>query len=63
MLLSLGARSVLQSGKDKPDPVSRWAVELAARVGYWKAIVAIAAKNARMCWAALARGESFKLSA
>ena len=39
------------------------AVQLAARVGYWKAIVAIAAKNARMCWAVLARGESFKLPA
>ena len=61
MLLILGARSVLQSAKDKSDPVSRWAVQLAARVGYWKAIIAIAAKNARMCWAVLQRGESFKL--
>ena len=63
MLLILGARSVLQSAKGKADPVSRWAVQLAARVGYWKAIVAIAAKNARMCWAVLVRGESFKLPA
>jgi transposase len=63
MLLILGARSVLQSAKGKGDPVSRWAVQLAARVGYWKAIVAIAAKNARMCWAVLARGESFRLPA
>ena len=63
MLLILGARSVLQSAKDKSDAVSRWAVQLAARVGYWKAIVAIAAKNARMCWAVLQRGESFKLPA
>lgn len=63
MLLILGARSVLQAARDKPDAVSRWAVQLAARVGYWKAIVAIAAKNARMCWAVLRRGESFKLPA
>jgi len=63
MLLVLGARSVLQSAATKSDAVSRWAVQLAARVGYWKAIVAIAAKNARMCWAILARGESFKLPA
>ena len=63
MLLILGARSVLQSAKDKNDAVSRWAVQLAARVGYWKAIVAIAAKNARMCWAVLNKGESFKLPA
>jgi transposase len=63
MLLILGARSVLQSAKDKSDAVSRWAVQLAARVGYWKAVVAIAAKNARMCWAVLRRGENFKLPA
>jgi transposase len=63
MLLILGARSVLQNAATNSDAVSRWAVQLAARVGYWKAIVAIAAKNARMCWAVLARGESFKLPA
>lgn len=63
MLLILGARSVLQSAKEKSDAVSRWAVQLAARVGYWKAIVAIAAKNARMCWAMLRRGEDFRLPA
>jgi transposase len=63
MLLVLGARSVLQGAATKSDAVSRWAVQLAARVGYWKAIVAIAAKNARMCWAVLQRGESFKLPA
>jgi transposase len=63
MLLILGARSVLQGAKNRSDAVSRWAVQLAARVGYWKAIVAIAAKNARMCWAVLARGDQFKLPA
>ncbi len=63
MLLILGARAMLASAKDKSDATSRWAVQLAARVGYWKAAVAIAAKNARMCWAVLARGEAFKLPA
>jgi transposase len=63
MLLILGARSVLQGAKNRSDPVSRWAAQLAARVGYWKAIVAIAAKNARMCWAVLDRGDRFKLPA
>jgi transposase len=63
MLLILGARAVLNAAKDKSDATTRWAVQLAARVGYWKAIVAIAAKNARMCWAVLARGESFKMPA
>ena len=61
MLLILGARAVLQSARDKTDPVSRWAVQLQARVGYWKAIVAIAAKNARMCWAVLTRGDAFQV--
>ena len=63
MLLILGARAVLQSAKHREDAISRWALQLEARVGYWKAIVAIAAKNARMCWAVLAKGESFKLPA
>jgi transposase len=34
-----------------------------ARRGYWKAVVAIAAKNARMRWAMLQQGESFKMPA
>jgi transposase len=45
------------------DPVSRWARSLAERRGYWRAIVAIAAKNARMCWAVLKHGEGFKMPA
>jgi transposase len=62
-LLILGARAVLAAAKNKADGISRWAVALEARRGYWKAVVAIAAKNARMCWAVLARGDSFKLPA
>jgi transposase len=38
-------------------------VKLALRRGYWKAAVAIAAKNARMAWAVLTKGEAFKLPA
>jgi transposase len=60
-LLVLGARSVLNAAKSKSDSLSRWAVALQERRGYWKAVVAIAAKNARMAWAVLTRGESFKL--
>ena len=58
-LLVMGARALLNAAADKSDCVSRWAVELAQRRGYWRAIVAIAAKNARMAWAVLSRGESF----
>lgn len=62
-LLVLGARAVLNSAKSKSDSISRWAVALAERRGYWRAIVAIAAKNARLCWAMLHRGESFAMPA
>lgn len=59
-LLILGARAVLAAAKGKDDPLSRWALALAERAGYWKAVVAIAAKNARMAWAVLRLGEAFK---
>jgi transposase len=59
-LLILGARSVLAAAINKPDAISRWAIALAARVGYGKALVAIAAKNARMVWAMLAKGQAFQ---
>lgn len=62
-LLVMGARAVLNAAKNKTDSVSRWACALAERRGYWKAVIAIAAKNARMAWAVLAKGESFKLPA
>lgn len=60
-LLILGARAVLAAAKNKTDSISRWARALEQRRGYWKAVVAIAAKNARMSWAVLVRGENFKL--
>ena len=63
MLLILGARAVLMAAKTKTDPISRWATALAQRRGYWRAVVAVAAKNARLCWAVLAKGEHFKLPA
>jgi transposase len=62
-LLVLGARSVLNAAANKTDSLSRWAMALRERRGYWKAVVAIAAKNARMAWAVLTKGESFKLPA
>jgi transposase len=62
-LLVMGARAVLNAAPSKSDSLSRWAVKLALRRGYWKAAVAIAAKNARMAWAVLTKGEAFKLPA
>lgn len=58
-LLVLGARSVMAAAARKSDQLSRWAVALEARAGYGKALVAIAAKNARMVWAMLVKGEAF----
>ena len=62
-LLVLGARAVLNAAAGKTDSLSRWALQLRQRRGYWKTVVAIAAKNARMAWAVLTKGESFKLPA
>lgn len=62
-LLVLGARALLAAAKNKSDSVCRWALALAERRGYWKAVVAIAAKNARMAWAVLRKGEDFALPA
>lgn len=60
-LLVMGARSVLALAASKGDALSRWALALQARVGYGKAVVAIAAKNARLAWAMLAKGDQFRL--
>ncbi|ACR32887.1 IS110 family transposase [Burkholderia glumae] len=55
-LLVIGARAVLASLGEKQDRFSRWARSLIERRGYWRAAVAIAAKNARMAWAILKYG-------
>lgn len=62
-LLVNGARATLNAASGKKDSLSRWATKLAERRGYWKAVVAMAAKNARMAWAVLTKGEEFKLPA
>jgi transposase len=62
-LLVLGARAVLNAAANKTDSLSRWAIQLRERRGYWKAVIAIAAKNARSAWAVLTKGKAFKLPA
>jgi transposase len=61
-LLVQGARSVLQSAPAHQDRLSRWALELQARRGYYRTLVAIANKNARMAWALLAKGDSLRMN-
>ena len=58
-LLILGARAGLAATAAKTDRISRWAIALRERSGYGKTLVAIAAKNARMVWAMLAKGNEF----
>ena len=60
-LLVMGARAVLAGLGDKQDGFSRWARSLQERRGYWKAVIAIAAKHARLAWAVLKYGEEFRL--
>jgi len=54
-LFVMGARSVLQRAARETDPLSRWARAVQARRGYHRACVAVAAKNARVAWALLAK--------
>jgi len=41
------------------DRISQWLVQLKERVGWQKAVVALANKNARILWAVLTRDEAF----
>lgn len=61
-LLIMGARAVLQSAARHTDRLARWALALRARRGYHRTCVAIAAKNARILWVLLARGETLRLA-
>lgn len=53
-----GARSVLQTAPAHQDRLSRWALALQARRGYYRTLVAIANKNARIAWAVLAKDDT-----
>ncbi|WP_028215578.1 IS110 family transposase [Paraburkholderia mimosarum] len=58
-LLYQGARSAIRTAPRRVDRLSRWIVQLQARVGYYKTLVAVANKHARILWAVLAKGEKF----
>lgn len=66
MLLVHGARSALSvalalrhKAPDKLNRIQRWASQLHDRVGMHKAIVAMANKLARICWAMWAHGDDY----
>jgi transposase len=58
-LLIQGAKAAVMSAGKRDDPTSRWLVQLTARVGWQKACVAMANKNARILWAVMTRDEGF----
>jgi transposase len=58
-LLIQGAKSAVMNANKRDDPISRWLVQLTARVGWQKACVAMANKNARILWAVMTREEGF----
>jgi transposase len=58
-LLIQGAKAAVMTAHKRQDAISRWAVQLKERVGWQKATVALANKNARILWAILTRGAPF----
>lgn len=58
-LLVHGARAALTVLAKRTDRLSTWVQALVARRGYKKAVVALAAKNARLVWAVLATGKPY----
>lgn len=59
-LLVQAARSVLHTAAGRQDRISRWVLSLHERRGYYRAMVAIANKNARIAWALLAKNETLR---
>jgi transposase len=58
-LLIQGAKAAVMSAGKRDDPISRWLVQLTARVGWQKACVAMANKNARILWSVMTRDHGY----
>lgn len=58
-LLIQGAKVAVMTAGKREDPISQWLVQLTARVGWQKACVAMANKNARILWAVMTRDRGF----
>jgi transposase len=61
-LLTHGARSVVKNCDNKTDKKNQWVADKKQRIGFNKAAVALANKNARIIWAILATGECYQKS-
>jgi transposase len=62
-LLVHGARAVVRTRANKNDPMNQWVTQLQERRGFNRATVAVANKNARIIWAVLRTGESYRPAA
>ncbi len=60
MCLVHGARAVVANLGDKQDRVSCWVRELIDRRGYLRAVVALAARNARLIWILMMKKENYR---
>jgi len=60
-LLIHGARALMRHLEGREDAKSRWVRAVHERRGFHKAAVALAAKNARIVWALLARGSEYRV--
>ena len=58
-LLIHGARAAMRYADRKADARSQWVSRLKARRGKNITSVALANKNARICWALMARGDAY----
>ena len=61
-LLIHGARSALRCSEKKSDYRNVWVSQLKERVGYNKAAVALANRNARTVWAVITKQEDYQLN-
>ena len=58
-LLIQGAKSAVMTAHKRKDSISRWVLQLRERVGWQKASVALANKNARILWAMMTREQRY----
>ncbi len=58
-LLIQGAKSAVTTAHRREDPISRWVLALREKLGWQKAAVALANKNARILWAVMVKEKPF----
>lgn len=58
-LLIQGAKSAVMTAHKRKDSISQWVLQLRERVGWQKACVALANKNARILWAMMTREQPY----